>query len=110
MTTPAVAPDVPMPAGATEVHDWKPEDEGTCRHFWGTETDFEVAPEPCSARVGYRSFAITRVAGTQWADGTTKRWIEVDASGHLTARDARKLATNLLAAADQLDEPGHTPA
>ena len=103
MTTTPTTPGVPLPAGATEVHPWRFEDGTTNRRFWGTVVDFEVQPNSRGAQLGYRSFVVVSVAGTQWADGTVERWIEADAGGHLAAQDARQLAANLLAGAGELD-------
>jgi hypothetical protein len=103
MTTTPTTPDVPLPAGATEVHDWRVEDGTTSRRFWGSKSDFEVEPDSFNAQNGHRCFVAVSVAGTQWADGTIKRWIEADARGLLTGQDARDLAAKLLAAAGELD-------
>ena len=48
-TTPTTTPDVPLPAGAVETHDWKSEDGNTSRMFWGYDTEFEGGPVPMTA-------------------------------------------------------------
>ena len=65
-TTPTTTPDVPLPAGVRDVHPWRVEPDGaTRRRFWGTVSDFEVKPDSFYAQLGYRSFVVVQVAGTQ---------------------------------------------
>lgn len=84
---------VPVPSGATEVEEWSL-DGGTARSFGGTkrltETLFGV-----DVRV--------EIIGTQYIDGSIERFIVISDDGLLCPAEARHLAANLLAAADELD-------
>ena len=101
-TPPITQPDVPVPAGAKEIHCRRVEDGVTSRLFFGTHASFEVQLEPRVAQLGYTAHVPVQVAGKQRADGTLDRWIEIDARGLLTAQDVQKMCYNALAAADEL--------
>src|SRR5271156_2965131 len=65
-TTPTTTPDVPLPAGAVETHDWKSEDGNTSRMFWGYDTEFEGGPVPMTAHCfpdsgGWTSASVNRL-------------------------------------------------
>lgn len=92
--------DVPRPAGATEVHAWARWDEDTIyRTFDGTKR-------------GVTGKVNANLWGWQHPDGSLSHTyilldsrVEKEADGYaeLTAAEARELAHDLLAAADELD-------
>jgi hypothetical protein len=94
MTT--TKPNLPYPAGALEVHDWEP---GGTRKFFGTSrvVDIEFADfGPLSVMI----------AGVQRSsDGSMVRRLVLndEYSRAIDTRQARQLARQLIAAADEID-------
>jgi hypothetical protein len=91
MTT--TTPGLAAPAGAIEVAEWRL-DGGTARTFAGTERLTETQ---------FGKDVHVDIIGTQYLDGVIERYIVISEDGLLCAAEARHLAANLFAAADELD-------
>ena len=100
MTT-TTTPDVLVPAGAVEVHEWYDLAGAPSRYFTGSAWVLERDDRNVSVRID----------GTQYPDGRADRLIGVD-EGHyerlseLTSITARELGRPLIAAADEVDAVG----
>jgi hypothetical protein len=93
MTTTPTTSSVPRPAGASHVGERRL-DSGTARRFWGVER-VTVNKHGDDVRA--------EVAGEQWRDGRTDRWVVINGNLFLYADEARQVGTQLLAAADEMD-------
>lgn len=82
------------PADATSVGEWRL-NGGQARGFGGTKR--ATAAEPDRTRVH------VDITGSQERDGTTERYIGINGDIFVDAPAARKLAADLLAAADELE-------
>jgi hypothetical protein len=94
MTTTNPYPDLPAPAGAVTVAEWRL-DGGAARHFRGTKRGTAETPD--------NRLICVDIEGDQWTDATVDRYIYVNRRLRVAAAGARALAADLLAAADEID-------
>jgi hypothetical protein len=98
-TTTNPYPHVPLPARAVHTDPWRDDGDGlgAFRFFFqGSVWNLEL-PDDRHEVVGLQ------IAGFQHLDGSTERWVSVDAAGSLTSDQARELAAQLIEAADEVD-------
>jgi hypothetical protein len=90
---------LPTPAGAQRVFHWEDEGDGHwSRRFTGTERGIKQQVGPFTKRIDID------IEGVQFGDGRIERSCFVYTSGaELTAVQARSVAADLLAAADELN-------